>query len=76
MKPSGIEACIFISLQTLAGLGLIIQFSRSDTPHLIGLLWKNDQPAPETSTTTNTPKIQIYMLLAVFEPTIPHRERL
>jgi len=40
-------------LQLQVGQGLLIaesSRSHSDTPHLVGLLWTNDQPDVETST--------------------------
>jgi hypothetical protein len=40
--------------QSLEGQGLLISelhdHTQSDTPHLVGLLWTNDQPDAETST--------------------------
>ena len=36
--------------QALVGQGLIIETSRSDTPHWVGLLWMSDKPDAETST--------------------------
>jgi hypothetical protein len=39
--------------------------SHSDTPHLVGLLWKSDQPEAQTST---VPPPE-------FEPTIPASQR-
>ena len=41
----------------LVGQGLLIieaLWSRPDTPHLVGLLWKSDQPDAETSTWQHT----------------------
>ena len=44
--PDGATAC-----QLLVGQGLlIIEASRSHTPHSVGPLWTSDQPDAETST--------------------------
>ena len=60
--------------ETLASQGVIItQPSRSpsDTPHSVGLLWKNDQPYAETSTWQHTTRRQTSMPQERFEPAIP-----
>jgi len=58
------------------GHGLLIveySWSRSDTPHSLGLLWTSDQLVAETSTWQHNR--QTGMPQAGFEPTIPASER-
>jgi len=60
----------------LVGLGfLIVDFSRSnsDTPHSIGLLWKNDGPIAKTSDKTHNNQRDIHTP-GGFEPEIPASE--
>jgi len=48
-----------------------------DTPHLVGLLWKNDQPDTETSTWQHSTlaRDKHHMLPSGFEPPIPANKR-
>jgi len=50
-----VQIILFFSMeqQPLVGQNLLINEAsslHSDTPHLVGLLWTNDQPDEETST--------------------------
>jgi hypothetical protein len=60
--------------EPLVGQGLLIIEA---SPHSVGLLWSNDQPNAETSTTWqhNTHTRQTSMPSAGFEPEIPASER-
>jgi hypothetical protein len=62
--------------QPKSGLGhllLELSRSRSDTPHLAGLLWMRDQSVADTFTWqhTNTEKRQMCMPVVGFVPMIP-----
>jgi len=68
----------FMPLQPLVGLSILIfDISRphSDTPQSVGLLWTSDRPKQRTLTTHNTPKRQMSICPAGFEPAISARER-
>jgi len=49
--------------------------SHSDTPHLVGILWTNDQPDAETSIWQHTAIIRDIHAQAGFEPVIPASKR-
>jgi hypothetical protein len=52
-RPATVVFFYFLHASTaLVGHGLFFEFRRShsDTPHLVRLLWKSDQPDAETST--------------------------
>jgi len=62
--------------QPLVGQGLIIEASRSQTPHSVGLLRTSDQPGAEISVRDNRQHTQeTAMPPAGFELSVPASER-